>query len=293
MAQRQHGVVGHAQLLACGLTRSAIKRRVAQGRLHRLYLAVYALGHRVLPPRGWWMAAVLACGDGAVLSHRAAACLWGLLPGAPATSDVTVIRSVERRRGIRPRRVRCLVPEDTARHDGIPVTSVARTLCDVAASGDADALDEAIREAVDRRLYDQREVERVLASGRPGVVALRAAVTELGLEMRDGVRLKSRLERRFRRLLRRGGFVLPQTNVLVATPWREWEVDALWPAQRIVVELDGWGAHRTREEFRRDHRRASDLEATGYRVHRLTWDQVMHDPDGTLVRIRRLLPLAD
>src|SRR3954471_9971641 len=134
LAMRQHGVVARRQLRALGLSNAAVAHRVAAGRLHRVHHGVYAVGHRLLAPRGWWLAAVLACGPGAVLSDASAAALWGLRPSAPIRPDVSVRTSAGRARpGVRIHRRAGLRPDETTTCDGIPVTTPARTVLDLAA----------------------------------------------------------------------------------------------------------------------------------------------------------------
>lgn len=289
-AARQHGLVSRRQLRDAGFSASAVRHRVARRRLHRIYPGVFAVGHRLLSARGWWMAAVLAGGDGALLSHRAAAALWGLVDGSPAVVDVLTLRTTESRPGLRPHRAREILEEDRAVVDGIPCTSVARTLVDLAAGADERAVDRALRRAEDRRLFDRFALEGMLERARPGTAVLRSAMRVFAGDEAAHRRLKAELEVRFIELLRRHGFVLPDTNVVVRTPWRDWEVDTLWPAHRLVVELDGWWCHRDRESFRRDHRRATDLRAMGYDVTRLSWDQVVEHEAATVERLIRFLP---
>ena len=290
LAAAQHGVVSRAQLRAIGLTAAAVRHRVRRRRLIEVHPGVFAVGHRLLTPRGWWMAAVLACGAGALLSHRAAAALWGLIDHGPSTIDVLVLRSVRARPGVRPRRVRAVDAADRAHVDRIACTSVARTLIDLATVVDERTLDRALRRAQDLRLFDRYAVDEVVGRSRAGSRRLRQAVLVLVGDDVTRRRLKSELELRFVKMLQRHGFVLPSTNVGIETPWGTWEVDAVWPAERIVIELDGWWAHRDRESFRRDHRRATDVRGAGYDVSRLSWDQVALQELETVERLARFLP---
>lgn len=290
LAAKQHGVVSRAQLLACGLTPKAIRHRVKRARLHEIHPGVYAVGHRLLSPRGWWMAAVLYGGEDAVLSHRAAAALHGLIDGSPSRIDILVLRTVARRRGVRPRRVRSIPAEDRATVDRIPCTSVARTLLDLASEADERTVDRALRRAEDRRVFDRFELERILKRSRPGTLVLRTAMAVFAGDEQARRKMKHELELRFMELLRRHRFVLPSTNVIVVTPWKDHEVDTLWPDERIVIELDGWWTHRDRESFRRDHARSADLRATGYSETRLSWDQVVEQEAATVERLARFLP---
>jgi len=236
------------------------------------------------------MAAVLAGGDGALLSHRAAAALWGLIDGYPSVTDVLVLRSITRQREVRPRRVRAILDEDRAVQDGIPCTSVARTLLDLATTVNQRTLDRALRRAEEAGLFDRFALEAILARSRPGTETLRTAIAVVAGDEATRRRLKSELELRFIELLRRNGFVLPSTNVVVETPWEEHEVDTLWPEQRIVIELDGWWTHADRKSFNRDHRLATDVRAAGYDVSRLSWEQVVDLEPQTVDRLMRFLP---
>lgn len=290
LAAKQHGVVSRAQLLECGLTPAAIRYRVKRARLHEIHPGVYAVGHRLLSPRGWWMAAVLYGGDGAVLSHRAAAALWGLIDGSPSMIDVFVLRTTARRRGARPRRVRAIPAEDRSVVDGIPCTSVARTLLDLASTASERAVDRALRRAEDLRIFDRFALERILERSRPGTPVLRTAMAVFAGDEQARRRMKRELELRFMELLRRHRFVLPSTNVMIETDWKDHEVDTLWPEERIVIELDGWWAHLDRESFRRDHARGADVRAMGFEVTRLSWDQVVDQEAATVERLARFLP---
>lgn len=290
LAATQHGVVSRPQLRAIGLTAAAVRHRVSRRRLIEVHPGVFAVGHRLLSPRGWWMAAVLTCGAGALLSHRAAAALWGLIDHGPSTIDVIVLRSVVARSGVRPRRVRTVNAVDRAQVDGIACTSIARTLIDLATVVDERTLDRALRRAQDLRLFDRHAVDEVVGRSRAGSRRLREAVLVLAGDDATRRRLKSELELRFIEMLRRHGFVLPGTNVSIETPWGTWEVDTVWPVEHIVIELDGWWAHRDRESFRRDHRRATDIRGAGYDVSRLSWDQVVLHELETVERLARFLP---
>jgi predicted transcriptional regulator of viral defense system len=159
LARRQHGVVEHDQLRALGLSDSAISWRVGRGRLHRLYRGVYAVGHTRLSAEGRRLAAVLACGTGAVLSHQTAAAQWGIRPSSSPVIHVTVPTTNGRRRpGIRVHRTRSLLPTDATRHDGIPITTVGRTLLDLTSSLDAGSLRKAVERADSLKLFDAKQL---------------------------------------------------------------------------------------------------------------------------------------
>lgn len=293
LADRQHGVVARGQLIAEGITSAGIRHRLARGRLHAVHPGIYAVGLSRPSPRGSWMAAVLGGGAGALLSHRAAASLWGILDGVPAAADVVVLRTGTSRAGVRPHRVRRVPAADRAEVDGIPCTSVERTILDLAPVVAARRVDRMLRRADELRVLDVGGLEAQLTRGRAGTPALRAALGAVRRDAEAEVRTKSELELRFRELLRVHGLAVPRMNVAVDTPWATYEVDALWRPQHLVVELDGWQTHRDRETFRRDHRRGADLAAVGYRVVRLSWEQVVDDPQATASRLRRLVPSVD
>lgn len=236
------------------------------------------------------MAAVLSGGPGAVLSHRAAAALRGLVEGSSAVVDVLVLRTGTRSRGVRPHRVRAIRDQDRSIVDGIPCTSLARTLLDMATTESERTLDRALRRALEHEVYDGFAFDAILRQRRRGTVALRSALAHIAGDESAGIVTKSELELRFLELLRRHGFVLPGTNVSLWTPRRFWEVDACWPAQRLVVELDGWWVHADRESFRRDRRRGLDVRMAGYEVIRLSWDLVVGAEQDTVMMLRPLVP---
>ena len=289
LAAKQYGVVARRQLLAAGVASSRIGRQQAAGRLLPLYRGVYAVGHDRLTCDGHWLAAVLAAGPGAVLSHREAAALHGLRPSSRPTVDVTV-PAQRRVPGVQVHRVERLDPDDTTTVAGIPVTTVARTLVDLADVVAPRALRKAIVEAERSRRLDVREVETVLARTRTrngdGCRRVRGALTELATLGASVTR--SELEDRFLALLDRHGMPRPSTNA-----WTErMEVDAAWPAQRLVVELDGWDGHKTRRAFQDDRTRSNDLQAAGWTVLRFTYADVTQRPRDTAARVRRALAQA-
>lgn len=278
-------MVARRQLLSIGLGPGAVDSRLRSGELTRLHSGVYAIGHRALSKRGHWHAAVLAYGDGTVLSHRSAASLWGLLEAQ--LFPVEVISAHGRPGRARTRLHRSKVNEDERRsRHGIPVTSVERTLLDLAAVADGRRLRRAFEEADRLGLLDRQCLDRVCTRGRgrPGVAALRALLAET----RTGA-TRSDLEDRFLRLCRDRGLPLPLINASVLG----YEVDAFWPAQRLVVELDGFAYHRHRAAFERDRVRDAALQAAGYRVLRLTSRALENDAARVVAQIKSLLVQAD
>jgi very-short-patch-repair endonuclease len=269
LAGRQHGVVSLAQLLAAGLSRRTIERWVQRGWLHRIHRGVYAVGHEGLTLRGRLWAAVLATGG--VLSHQSAAGEWDLMraPGGPV--HVTVRGEGRSTKGIRVHRSRTLDPFKDVVHDedGLPRTSVARTLVDL-----ADVL--AARQL--ERVCERAELMRLLDVVRlPGRRKL-PVVTEPPLT-------RSRLERRFRALLARHDLPEPQSNAAVLG----YEVDFYWPLARLIAAADGAGAHLTRTAFEGDRRRDAELMLAGYRVVRFTWRQVTGEPAYVAQTLQALL----
>jgi very-short-patch-repair endonuclease len=287
LAARQHGVVARRQLVELGLAPRAIQYRLSVGRLHVIHRGVYAVGHRHLDAKGRWLAAVLACGTYAVLSHRSAGRLWRIADAASPRVDVT--SPGERGAAspkIRHHRVRYLAPEDTTRRDGIPVTSVARTLFDLAEVMDRNALEAAFETAERRELLDMRAVLLTCQRnpGRRAHKGLRSLLPDLT----SPEPTRSELERLFHHLCSVTDLAAPQVNVLV----KGYEVDALWPEARLVVEVDGWEFHKTRAAFERDRARDAALLVAGYRVVRVTYRQLRVDPARVADTLRHLLTAA-
>jgi hypothetical protein len=284
IAARQHGVIGHRQLDAIGITRDSIRRRLEGRRLHRLHAGAYAVGHTRLTLRGRWMAAVLACGEGAVLSHGNAGSLWDLLPVKGTRIHVTVpVRGAHKRRGLAVHSTLHLPPAERATRDGIPVTSVARTLLDIAES-DPTRLTRAWDTAERLRLLDLRAVQATCerGHGRRGLKHLLPLVEDRTRVIPD---VRRELEARFFDLCRAFDLPLPACNVLV----EGYLVDAFWAAGRLIVELDSWEFHGDRGAFEDDRERDAVLQAAGYRVVRITWRRLTEEPAGVAALIRKLL----
>jgi hypothetical protein len=255
----------------------------------RATCAIYAVGHRQLSQNGHYLAAVAAVGGGAVLSHRAAAAIWKLTPSDPRCEiDVAVAGSVRTRPGVRVHVVRSLPDTDRARQAGIPVTTPARTLLDLAGVVGERALARAVHEGEVQGIVTNAELRERLrcVSGRREKGVLEALVQE------GPVRTRSDLEDATFALLRRHGFPRPHANDgLPGLP--AWvEVDFHFPSTHVVVEVDGDRFHGTRWRRRLDARKQALLEAAGYRVIRLTWEQVTADQAQTSLRIRRALAEA-
>jgi very-short-patch-repair endonuclease len=248
IAARQHGVITATQLYALGVSASTMTKWVQAGRLHRVFRGVYAVGHAGLSNEGWWMAAVLACGDGAVLSHRSAAYLWRMLEPRRGPIDVTVPTSSgrEKRQGIRRHRSPSMPNDATTERDGIAVTTPARTLAD---------LKRVVSHGLYRKATRQAEFLRL----------------DLGAIVSDHTR--SETERRFLGICRRHRVPAPQVNV----PIGPFTVDFFWSDAGLVVEVDGYGAHRGRQAFEDDHARELYLTGCGLRLRRFSDRQIFGD----------------
>jgi very-short-patch-repair endonuclease len=290
LAQRQHGVVARRQLLEAGLSRRAIDHRMRGRRLQAVHRGVYAVGHSVLSTEGRWMAAVLAGGMRAALSHRSAGALWGLRTAGSPLIDVTVPRGPRPRRGIRFHES-SVPPDELTALRGIPVTSVPRTLLDLAAILPRQAVERAIEEAEVLRLTDSLSLADMVDRypRRRGMVAVRAILAVRGAG--TGI-TRSELEARFLSLLDQGGLPRPAVNrsLRLRNGWIE--ADCVWARQRLIVELDGHAFHSTRAAFDRDRSRDRVLQAEGWRVIRVTWRQ-LHDETAALVADLRGLLCAD
>ncbi|HEY8583967.1 MAG TPA: DUF559 domain-containing protein [Capillimicrobium sp.] len=284
IAAAQHGVVAASQLVGEGMSTSAIGRAAESGWLVRKYRGVYAVGHDCLTLHGEWMAAVLAGGEGTSLSHRSSAAARSLRPDARSAIDITV----PGRRGLaQPGLVahRCkLHPDDVTTLDGIPITTVSRSLLDLAEVVPFHQLRRAVERAEELRLFDLNEMHATLARavGRRGTKPLRRVLDDL-VDRPTGTRLE--LEARALDLIRAHDLPTPAVNTLVGP----YEVDLLWREQRLVVELDSWAHHRQRRSFETDRARDADLQAAGYRVARFTWQHVTQRPAWVADTLRSLL----
>lgn len=297
LAERQHGVVARRQLLELGFRPEAIKHRLANGRLYPVRRGVYALGRPQLTPRGLWMAAVLACGPDAALSHRSAAALWEIFPRAAGgieaqgegEIEVSVPAHVDRRRpGIVVHRRASLGPTDLTRLHGIPVTTPVCTLIDIATQVRRNSLEAVVNEADKRGLVDPETLRSALGelAHRPGVAALRGT-----LDRRTFTFTESELERRFLPIVRRAGLPQPQTRRYV----NGFRVDFYWPDLELVVETDGLRYHRTPSQQARDRLRDQTHTAAGITCLRFTRAQVRFEPghvQATLRAVARRLRAA-
>jgi predicted transcriptional regulator of viral defense system len=272
LAATQHGVVSHRQLLELGYSRSAIARAVGAARLHRLGQGVFAVGHPAVSRHGLCIAAVLGSGHGALLSHASAAWLWGLLGTFPGHPEVTTPSRGHRKSLARMHHSTILETRDQTIEERIPVTAAPRTLLDLAATGSARRLRNAIERAERLGLLDLSAVDDLLARcGRHrGRKRLRQ---ELGI-YRAPVFSRSRAERLFLALVEDAGLPQPAINTWVAG----YEIDAYWAAERFAVEVDGWGSHRTRKAFETDPVRQEDLKLAGIDSIRITARRIETQP---------------
>jgi Transcriptional regulator, AbiEi antitoxin/Protein of unknown function (DUF559)/AbiEi antitoxin C-terminal domain len=286
LARRQHGVVSRRQIMELGLGRHYIDRQLQRGRLHVLHRGVYAVGHRALTREGRWMAAVLAAGPGAVLSHRTAAALWAIREASGSRIEIMAPRE-RRRPGLV---VHCgVLPSDEIdEHEGIPVTTPARTLLDLAAILDEHQLARAAERAEALRLGSPTSLQELLDRypRRPGTPNLKRLVEEHRIVP---TATRSDLERRFLTFLDANDLPRPLVNEPVdphTTP------DFRWPEQRLIVELDGFETHGTRQAFERDRARDRALTAAGWRVVRVTKRQLDDDAPTLAAELRAMLRSA-
>jgi hypothetical protein len=280
-------MVARRQLLELGFSRDMIKRRIDRGALHRFHRGVYAYGHRSITMEGRWMAAVLAFGPEAVLSHRSAAQLWGLVPRSSIAPEVTRRAHA----GGRPRLVihRGALPADeVGRMRGIPVTSVARTMFDLAGM---------LREREVERAWNEMEVReyRLRLSipalverypGRKGSVLLARLADRKTLPV--GI-TRNDLEEAFLALIDRYGLPRPRMNAHLAVRDRFYEIDCLWEDRRVAIELDGGGAHGTVRAFHRDRERDRILAAEGWTTSRITWHHIHETPSAVASDLHLIL----
>jgi very-short-patch-repair endonuclease len=278
LAPRQHGHVTRAQLLGMGLTKRAITYRIEVGELVPVHAGVYAVGYARLEPIAKAAAAVLACGDGAALSHSSAASLWGMRKRWEDPIEVTVLTD-RKRAGIRTWRRRVLPPEDIRHHHGIPVTSPARTALDIAPQLTARALARAVNEARLAGYLHQSELNDVLTRNprHPGATAIQQLI---GKDL-----TRSELEDDFVAFAERFGLPKPVMNARVAG----YEVDALFAQQRVIVELDGYEFHKDRGSFESDRERDAITLQAGYPTVRITRRRIHHHAEREAARLQGIL----
>lgn len=286
LARAQHGVLTRTDLLGLGFTSKGIKHRVASGRLHPISSGIYAVGRPELTPHGRWMAAVLVCGDGAALSHRSAAELWGIGYEEKGRIDVTVARRCEiRRKGLRVRSRPKLPERSVVRRFGIPVTNPTQTLIDLATELKPVRLERAVNQADVHDLVDPETLRRSLDGyvGMPGARTLRTMLDRHTFRLSD-----SDLEIYFRPLALAAGFPLPLTKQWVLG----FEVDFHFPDHGLIVETDGLRYHRTPAQQARMVKRDQTHTSHGLRVLRFTHWQIAHAPNEVADVLRRVRALV-
>jgi uncharacterized protein DUF559/putative AbiEi antitoxin of type IV toxin-antitoxin system len=280
LAAAQHGVVSRRQLLEMGLGAAAISRRLVSGRLHAQHAGVYAVGHPVLGFRGRWMAAVLACGADAALGYRSAAVCWALQRDSSGAIDVVVPGTAGRGRdGIRVHRHPGLAPDEVTTREGIPVTTAARTILDLAAVAGDRLLKYALDQAEIQELTDYPALAD-MARAHPRHRGSRRLRDVLATYEAGTARTRSGLEVAFLALCDAHGLPRPLVNHELLTGQT---VDFVFPDHRLAVETDSWRWHRGRQAFERDRERDARLAAAGYRTLRFTDRQIERAP-GTVVR---------
>jgi very-short-patch-repair endonuclease len=274
VAARQQGMVTRVQLRDAGFDDRLLRRRMAAGWLTRRHQGVYLLGV-FAGPLGDEAAALLACGSRAAISHWTTAAAFGLrerMEGEPV-HVVAAGGLTGRRAGVYAHRVEVLPARDVTLVHGLRMTTPARTLLDLAASTPLPRLDELVEEAEVRELVTRSELLSMLdrGAGRPGIGAFRAVVGSAD----EPAFTRSEAEKRLLALVRAAALPLPRTNTRIAGL----EVDAVWPQQRLVVEVDGFQYHGTRPAFERDRTRDARLLVAGYRVLRITWRRLVREPE--------------
>jgi hypothetical protein len=292
IATDQYGVVSTRQLSELGYSRKLVAREVDRGRLHPLHRGVYAVGHRRLTWHGRCLAAVLAAEAietdevtwPSVASHSSAAWLWGLLRYRPETIHITAPIRRRAKREFKVHFSSCLADEDRAAREGIPVTSVPRTLLDLAVTSRPAQLERYLERAEEQKLFDLIAVETLLAraGGHRGRGRLRRAIA---IYRPDLAFTRSRLERRFLALIRKAGLPAPAMNFNLA----EFELDAYWEAERFAVELDVYETHGTRAAFERDRLRQEELKLIGIEMIRITGTRLDREPQKVASRVAAIL----
>lgn len=284
LAQRQHGIVSIRQLTGpLGYSSSAVDRAVRAGRLHRVYRGVFAVGHTNLSLHAECLAAVLASGPNALLSHVSAAWLWNLTKTSPLPASVSAPGYRKPRPPLQLHEARSLAVEDRALRDGIPVTALPRTLLDLAATVRFEWLEKMVERSEDLELFDLRAVEELLdrTVGHQGHGRLRKAIALY----KPSSFTRSTLERRFLELCFASGLPQPRTNYVE----QGFELDCYWPEHRFAVELDVFETHGTRAAFERDRKRQEDLLLAKIAITRVTGPRLEREPSEVMERIGRLL----
>lgn len=274
--------------MSLGLGEDAVDYRLAIGRLWVVLPGAYAIGHRRLPPLGRPMAAVLSSGEKAVLSHRSAAGLWGIRDLGTGVIHVTAPRKGTSSKLVRRHHV-VLPSDEVTIHEGIPVTTVPRTVLDLASTSSVDDVEVAIRQVEFLRLYDQLSLLELIERypGRRGVARAKAALARI--EALPAGRVRSPLETKFLPFLRRHRLPRPRLNEWIFLGDKRYQVDCHWPGTGQIVELDSWQGHGTRSAFQDDRARDRVFRTAGYDVTRISWAQLDDEPEAVASDLRQLL----
>jgi len=289
----QNGLITLGQLEAHGLTVQAVHERLLTGRLHRIHQRVYSLTPGVMTERGRFMAAVLACGPDAVLSHRSAAYLWGLIDTWEEPIDVTAPNRRGRNpEGVAAHRDGSLQPIDRTTRHGIPCTTVARTILDFAAVEPDWKVRKIVAEAEVLQILDKAKLRALLKRSRRrrGVARLRLILDTIHPQTK---RTRSELERLFLGMCTKGSVPEPEVNVWLSAPnGKRYQADFLWRDQRLIVEADSRRFHDTYTAFVEDRKRQQQLELAGWRVSRCTWEEVEREPRRLAITVKGLISRA-
>lgn len=290
LAATQHGVISRDQLRGLGFSEATIDHAVAVGHLHRIFRGAFALGHPGVGWRGEMLAAVLASGEGSVVSHGTAAYLLGLWERKPQLIDVIApIEAARKIPGIRRRHTPPPLPRDRRLHERIPCTSPSRTIVDVAGAVGQMSLRRTIEQAAVRRVLDVAEIDEILTGPRRrGSVRLRAVLQDWR-RYAPGVSLRSVMEAKLLPLLSQYDLPVPECNAKLRIGRETFEIDFFWRRERLAVETDGGRFHDNPEAEKRDQDRNRRLPGAGYRIWRLVWDDLEQRPAATMHTLGRLL----
>ncbi len=287
IARHQRGRVTRAQMIAAGVSQDAIDRMVRRGFLHRQHRGVYTVGHNAPIPLGDETAALLACGEHAVLSHHTAALLHRLIPHGDGRIHVTIRgRHGPNPGGVTVHRTRRLNRSDVATVERLPVTTPTRTVLDLASTADVATVERALEEALTQKKVTEREL-RAQAAAIRGQRSGSLVQAVLDAHREPGI-TKSKAERRYRHLLTAAQLPLPRTNF----PLHGYSLDCYWPDLGVVVEVQGYQFHSSRRKFERDTRKAATLTAAGLSVSYVTWLQMDNEPFAVVARTAQTLAMA-
>jgi very-short-patch-repair endonuclease len=290
IAERQHGVVSRDQLREVGLTEAAIRQGVTAGRLYPLFRSTFAVGHPRRSRECRLIAAVLACGEGSVVSHGTAAALLGLWEFWPAVIEVIApVEAGRKIQGIRRRFVPMPQAEQITLKAGIPCTSASRTIVDLARLAGPKLLADTVEQAAVLQVLNVPEIDGILLEGRRQGEKKLHRVLEPWRRYSPGVRVRSRMEAKMLPLLTHHSLPIPECNEKLRIGNESFEVDFLWRKQKVVVETDGGRFHGNPAAQARDGHRNRALAEAGYRVPRIGWDELRDEPERAIGEIRRFL----